>query len=62
MVPLCRLDGSGEGDGGSADSAAGADTTAVHLYFIHGRNDADIIKTDGKDASALELERELLSL
>ncbi|PNP80029.1 hypothetical protein FNYG_06739 [Fusarium nygamai] len=32
------------------------------LYFIHGRKSADIIKTGGEKVSALEVERELLSL
>lgn len=31
-------------------------------YFIHGRKSADIIKTGGEKVSALEIERELLSL
>lgn len=32
------------------------------MYFIHGRKTADIIKTGGEKVSALEVERELLSL
>lgn len=32
------------------------------LYFIHGRKSADIIKTGGEKVSALEIEREMLSL
>ncbi|CAO2657120.1 Nn.00g032460.m01.CDS01 [Neocucurbitaria sp. VM-36] len=32
------------------------------LYFIHGRQSADIIKTGGEKVSALEIEREMLSL
>lgn len=32
------------------------------MYFIHGRKSADIIKTGGEKVSALEVERELLSL
>lgn len=32
------------------------------MYFIHGRKSADIIKTGGEKVSALEIEREILSL
>ena len=32
------------------------------MYFIHGRQSVDIIKTGGEKVSALEVERELLSL
>jgi malonyl-CoA/methylmalonyl-CoA synthetase len=32
------------------------------MYFIHGRKSADIIKTGGEKVSALEIEREMLSL
>jgi acyl-CoA synthetase (AMP-forming)/AMP-acid ligase II len=32
------------------------------MYFIQGRKSADIIKTGGEKVSALEVERELLSL
>jgi malonyl-CoA/methylmalonyl-CoA synthetase len=32
------------------------------MYFIHGRNSVDIIKTGGEKVSALEIERKLLSL
>jgi malonyl-CoA/methylmalonyl-CoA synthetase len=32
------------------------------MYFIHGRQSADIIKTGGEKVSALEIEREMLSL
>lgn len=44
------------GKGASGDWAKGA------AYFIEGRNSADIIKTGGEKVSALEIERELLSL
>lgn len=43
--------------GGSAQSWARGD-----MYFIQGRKSADIIKTGGEKVSALEVERELLSL
>jgi acyl-CoA synthetase (AMP-forming)/AMP-acid ligase II len=36
--------------------------TAGPMYFIQGRKSADIIKTGGEKVSALEVERELLSL
>lgn len=36
--------------------------TSGPLYFIQGRKSADIIKTGGEKVSALEVERELLSL
>ena len=44
------------GKGNSGDWAKGP------MYFIQGRNSADIIKTGGEKVSALEVERELLSL
>lgn len=37
-------------------------TGAGHMYFILGRKSADIIKSGGEKVSALEVERELLSL
>lgn len=46
----------GAGEGKSGDWAKGP------AYFIHGRKSADIIKTGGEKVSALEIERELLSL
>jgi malonyl-CoA/methylmalonyl-CoA synthetase len=46
----------GSGTGKSGDWAKGP------AYFIHGRKSADIIKTGGEKVSALEIERELLSL
>ena len=46
----------GAGEGKSGDWARGP------AYFIHGRKSADIIKTGGEKVSALEIERELLSL
>ncbi len=65
MVSLCRDDGNQGvgGDGSGADrAAAGAGVTKLPMYFIQGRKDADIIKTGGEKVSALEVERELLSL
>ncbi|KAI1378554.1 acetyl-CoA synthetase-like protein [Hypoxylon crocopeplum] len=44
------------GDGVSGDWASGP------MYFILGRQSADIIKSGGEKVSALEVERELLSL
>lgn len=44
------------GKGGSGEWARGP------MYFIHGRQSVDIIKTGGEKVSALEVERELLSL
>ncbi|EME48345.1 hypothetical protein DOTSEDRAFT_18891 [Dothistroma septosporum NZE10] len=44
------------GKGNSGDWATGP------AYFIQGRSSADIIKTGGEKVSALEIERELLSL
>ncbi|KAF4124959.1 Acyl-CoA synthetase (AMP-forming)/AMP-acid ligase II [Geosmithia morbida] len=38
------------------------DWTVGPMYFIQGRKSADIIKTGGEKVSALEVERELLSL
>ncbi|KAK3719506.1 hypothetical protein LTR37_004364 [Vermiconidia calcicola] len=46
----------GAGTGKSGDWAKGP------AFFIHGRKSADIIKTGGEKVSALEIERELLSL
>lgn len=46
----------GSGEGKSGDWARGP------AYFIQGRKSADIIKTGGEKVSALEVERELLSL
>ena len=46
----------GAGQGKSGDWARGP------AYFIQGRRSADIIKTGGEKVSALEIERELLSL
>ncbi|KAJ2980784.1 hypothetical protein NQ176_g2438 [Zarea fungicola] len=47
---------SGTGDGASGSWARGP------VYFIQGRRTADIIKSGGEKVSALEVERELLSL
>ncbi|KAJ5797200.1 uncharacterized protein N7518_005740 [Penicillium psychrosexuale] len=46
----------GAGSGASGDWARGP------IYFIQGRKSVDIIKTGGEKVSALEVERELLSL
>lgn len=46
----------GAGNGKSGDWARGP------MYFISGRKSVDIIKTGGEKVSALEVERELLSL
>lgn len=46
----------GAGTGESGEWAKGP------MYFIHGRKSADIIKTGGEKVSALEIEREMLSL
>ncbi|OJJ51742.1 hypothetical protein ASPZODRAFT_12555 [Penicilliopsis zonata CBS 506.65] len=46
----------GAGKGTSGDWAQGS------MYFIQGRRSVDIIKTGGEKVSALEVERELLSL
>lgn len=46
----------GAGDGKSGEWATGP------MYFISGRKNVDIIKTGGEKVSALEVERELLSL
>ncbi|KAM5355262.1 hypothetical protein ACJ41O_001908 [Fusarium nematophilum] len=43
-------------------AAAAQPWTHGPLYFIQGRKSADIIKTGGEKVSALEVERELLSL
>ncbi|KAI5285304.1 hypothetical protein KEM52_002497 [Ascosphaera acerosa] len=48
--------GSGAGRGRSGDWATGP------MYFIQGRTSIDIIKSGGEKISALEVERELLSL
>jgi len=47
---------SSAGKGDSGDWAQGP------MYFIQGRKSADIIKTGGEKVSALEIEREILSL
>ena len=46
------------------DGAGGSDQAWAKgpMYFIHGRKSVDIIKTGGEKVSALEVERELLSL
>jgi malonyl-CoA/methylmalonyl-CoA synthetase len=41
---------------------SGQEWTKGPMYFIRGRKSADIIKTGGEKVSALEVERELLSL
>ena len=41
---------------------SGEDWASGPMYFIRGRNSVDIIKTGGEKVSALEIERELLSL
>lgn len=46
---------------GAGQGKSGAWATGP-AYFIHGRKSADIIKTGGEKVSALEIERELLSL
>lgn len=46
----------------SAGSGASGDWAKGPMYFIHGRKSADIIKTGGEKVSALEIEREILSL
>ncbi|WPG97672.1 Hypothetical protein R9X50_00045200 [Acrodontium crateriforme] len=51
-----RKEVSGSGTGKSGEWAKGP------AYFIQGRSSADIIKTGGEKVSALEIERELLSL
>ncbi|KAI8251054.1 hypothetical protein K4K58_009205 [Colletotrichum sp. SAR11_239] len=50
-----RVDGAGL-------NAAQASWAKGDMYFIQGRKSADIIKTGGEKVSALEVERELLSL
>ena len=45
---------------GAGDS--GQEWARGPMYFIHGRKSVDIIKTGGEKVSALEIERELLSL
>ncbi|PYH94161.1 acetyl-CoA synthetase-like protein [Aspergillus ellipticus CBS 707.79] len=51
-----RRDVPGAGNGASGEWAKGP------MYFIQGRASVDIIKTGGEKVSALEVERELLSL
>lgn len=51
-----RKDVPGAGSGRSGEWARGP------MYFIQGRKSVDIIKTGGEKVSALEVERELLSL
>lgn len=51
-----RREISAAGKGGSGEWASGP------MYFILGRRSVDIIKTGGEKVSALEVERELLSL
>jgi acyl-CoA synthetase (AMP-forming)/AMP-acid ligase II len=51
-----RRDVPGAGSGSSGEWARGP------MYFIQGRKSVDIIKTGGEKVSALEVERELLSL
>lgn len=46
----------------SAGSGASGDWAKGPMYFIQGRKSADIIKTGGEKVSALEVEREMLSL
>lgn len=45
-----------------AGSGASGEWAKGPMYFIHGRKSADIIKTGGEKVSALEIEREILSL
>ncbi|KAK8195435.1 uncharacterized protein BKA78DRAFT_330656 [Phyllosticta capitalensis] len=47
---------------GKSTRASQADWCRGKMYFIQGRKSADIIKTGGEKVSALEVERELLSL
>ncbi|KAL0935223.1 AMP-binding enzyme [Colletotrichum truncatum] len=47
---------------GAGRNAAQASWAKGDMYFIQGRKSADIIKTGGEKVSALEVERELLSL
>ena len=46
----------------SSDTESSQDWAQGPMYFIRGRKSADIIKTGGEKVSALEVERELLSL
>ncbi|KAH7027541.1 uncharacterized protein B0I36DRAFT_375365 [Microdochium trichocladiopsis] len=46
----------------TAAAAGGATTNNNTMYFILGRQSADIIKSGGEKVSALEVEREMLSL
>ncbi|KAK8043650.1 hypothetical protein PG993_006080 [Apiospora rasikravindrae] len=55
-IALRRPVSTGAGSGSSGDWARGS------MYFILGRQSADIIKSGGEKVSALEVERELLSL
>lgn len=48
--------------GSSATTVPSQDWTGGDMYFILGRKSADIIKSGGEKVSALEVERELLSL
>jgi len=47
---------------GGAGKSAGQPWARGPMYFIQGRKSADIIKTGGEKVSALEVEREMLSL
>ncbi|KAK7537582.1 hypothetical protein IWX49DRAFT_606410 [Phyllosticta citricarpa] len=47
---------------GKSTRASQADWCRGKMYFIQGRKSADIIKTGGEKVSALEVEREMLSL
>lgn len=44
------------------ESVRGQEWTVGKMYFIRGRKSADIIKSGGEKVSALEVEREILSL
>ncbi|PVI02375.1 acetyl-CoA synthetase-like protein [Periconia macrospinosa] len=46
----------------AGQNSAQQDWASGPLYFIQGRKSADIIKTGGEKVSALEIEREMLSL
>lgn len=47
---------------GTAGKGSSGDWATGPMYFIQGRRSVDIIKTGGEKVSALEVERELLSL
>lgn len=47
---------------GAGKGAPGQEWCKGKMYFIQGRKSADIIKTGGEKVSALEIEREMLSL